>query len=326
MGLLDRIGKLVFGEGGADSAPSSYSPPPSSYSGGGGVQYSLSFPSGSSIVLNLTDANYRLLEGRGRRAFLKRCPKDRLISMIRSSINYRSLEDIAERYYICDTADFADLHLEAIKSTLCSVVEILYEYPLLRSKLCFIGSAQGYRRKLDSLRCGSLVTLKDFGIEYICDASQVRQLGSLMVDLADSYLASRDSYIAFALDAFGLFDALVLDADDYKGHKYRQTVDDLKYSETCGFHPKGCTTPESAVYHEIGHLLDYLCHLNANGMERLYLSYSRRDIEKGLSEYGATNAYELFAEAFAEARCNPSPRPIARRAMDLFHSAYARIK
>lgn len=325
MGLLDRIGKIVFGEGGA-SAPSSpsYSAPPPSY--GGGVQYSLSFPSGSTIVLSLTESGYRQLEARGKRSFLKRCPKDKLVSMIDTAINYKSLEEIAERYSICDSADFSDLHLDAIKTALRSTVDVLYDYPRLRSKTCYIGSAQGYRRKLESLRCGSVATLKDLGIEYICSPSQVKQLGALMVELADSYLVDNSSFIALAIDAFGLFDALVLDADDYKGYKYRQTLDGLKYGESSGFHPKGCDSPESAVYHELGHLLDYLCHLNSSGMERLYCSYTRRDIERELSQYGATSAYEFFAEAFAEARCNPYPRDIANRAMLLLKDGYARVR
>ena len=323
MGLLDRIGKIVFGDGGASSAPSpsrapSYSAPPSYDS----VDYTLTFSDGSTIVLNMSARNYNLLEARGNRLFLKRCPKERLLEMVRCATSYNTLEDIAEKYYICDTADFSDLHLDAVKSALYASIDTLYEYPRLRSKMCYIGSAHGYRRKMESLKNGSIETLKDFGIEYICSPSQVRLLGTNMTRLADSYIADKDTYIALAIDAFGLFDALVLDADDYKGYKYRQTIDGLKYSEQCGLHPKGCSTPESAVYHELGHLLDYLCQLQANGMSRLYSSYSRRDIETGLSDYGATNSYEFFAEAFAEAKCNPRPRPIALRAMELFRRVY----
>lgn len=320
MGLLDRIGKIVFGGGGAPAAPS-YSPSPS-YSD---VNYTLTFSDGSSLVLYMSAKNYDLLIQRSKRFFIKRCPKDKLLSMINASRTFTELEDIAERYYICDTSDFSDLNLNAVKNTLCAAVDVLYEYPLLRSKLCYIGSAHGYRKKMESLKNGSLETLKDFGIEYICSPRQAVALGENMMRLADSYIADMDSYIALAIDAFGLFDALVLDADDYKGMKYHSTVSGLKWSEECGFHPKGCDSPESAVYHELGHLLDYLCRLYSNGMDRLFASYTASQINRELSQYASTNVYEFFAEAFAEAKCNPYPRPICRAAMDIFHKIYRRL-
>lgn len=94
------------------------------------------------------------------------------------------------------------------------------------------------------------------------------------------------------------------------------------------WHPAG-TNAESVIIHELGHAIDgYLSrkgvlgggfydgryhttsqNLKRNIMRKLKMKNS--DLKWELSEYGATNPREFFAEAFAEYMDNPNPRPIA---------------
>ena len=79
-----------------------------------------------------------------------------------------------------------------------------------------------------------------------------------------------------------------------------------------GFHPKGCTGPESIIYHEVGHLMDYFCKVSSSDAFPLYFGhFSEQDIRSELSEYATKNPAEMIAEGFAEYMCSPSPRPLA---------------
>lgn len=290
------------------------------------VSYTLTMTTGDSVVLDMPKKSYDQLTYRSKRSFLVRYPKEHLFSWISSATTYKQLEDIAERCSLCDTSDFSDLNLEATKTVLKTLVNALYMYPRLRSMTCYIGSEKGFKRKFEALARGNLDTLRDFGIQYICSQTQAMTLGRAMVRLADSYIRDKDSFIALAIDAFGLFDAIVLDSQDYEGYKYKATLDNMKYSEKSGFSPKGCSGPDATVYHEIGHLLDYLTGLHDTPeFQRYFSSLSAYAIKSGLSEYASTSSREVIAEAFAEFMCTRFPRRIASDIARMLNNAYKRI-
>lgn len=93
------------------------------------------------------------------------------------------------------------------------------------------------------------------------------------------------------------------------------------------FHPEGTEAPISVLIHEFGHSIDYF--LKDVGLREKYitpitkdvLKMSRREIREQLSEYAGTNDMEVIAEAFAEYRLNPNPRPIAKRVGEAFEAA-----
>ena len=132
--------------------------------------------------------------------------------------------------------------------------------------------------------------------------------------------------IFLAIFAFGMFDAVLLDENDYDGYSYIALISSLRRDAASGFHPKGCATPESVVYHELGHLIDYLCNLSEKFSLRDFVSrLSIYDVQLGLSQYATTSTQELIAEAFAECMCNESPRPIAAQIGRIIDFEYLKL-
>lgn len=133
-------------------------------------------------------------------------------------------------------------------------------------------------------------------------------------------------YVATALYAFGLLDAVLLDRHDYNSNAYLDLLVDVQYAEKVGFHPKKCNTPESLIFHELGHLLDNMCGLSENSeFKAYYRTLTNSAIKDGLSEYALTSMDEVIAEAFAEYMCNPTPRPIALKIGQMLDRLYKKI-
>ncbi len=86
-----------------------------------------------------------------------------------------------------------------------------------------------------------------------------------------------------------------------------------------GFKAQGCEKPFATVYHELGHIIDYQLGLNEHGLGSygspvngvVSKLWRDGDIAAQLSKYGAKNSKEMVAEAWAEYKMNPNPRPVA---------------
>lgn len=294
--------------------------------GGEGLNLTL-IGGGDKVVLKLNKEQRALLESRFARAFYVRCKKEKLLCEIDNAGTYTELEKIAEKYYLCDTCSFGDINLYGVKRILKVVVEILYKYPKLRSKLCFIGTHHGMEKLLARLEEGDKDVLDSFNLQYICTVENAKNLGGFIHKMLAGIISGHDGYIATAMSAYGLFDAILLDRNDYDGYAYLQFISGLRRNEAEGFHPKGCHTPESVVYHELGHLLDDMCALSENSdFKDYYGSLDRDGIKSGLSEYALESPSEFIAEAFAEFMCNPSPRPIAAKVGELLDGVYKTIR
>lgn len=279
---------------------------------------------GNKVTLELNEKQYTLIESRITRSFYVRCAKDKILSEIDNAGNYAILENIAKKYYLCDASSFDGINLYGVKRLLKVIVEVLYKYPKLRSKLCFIGTHHAMERLLVKMEQGDKEILNDFNLQYICSVENAEKLGGIVHSILTRLIDEHEGYVATAMCAFGLLDAVLLDKNDYEGYAYLEFVSGLRRNEAMGFHPKGCHTPESVVYHELGHLLDDMCGLSESpDFKAYYDTLTTGDIKYGLSEYANESPKEFIAEAFAEYMCNPKIRPIARRVGELLNKAYA---
>ncbi len=275
------------------------------------------------VTLELNENQIRLVESRLNRSFYIRCKKEKILREIEDAGNGETLEDIANNYYLCDACSFEGINLYGIKRILKVVVESLYKYPKLRSKLCYIGTHHELEKLLVKMEQGDKEVLNAFNLQYICTEENAKKLGSLIHGILTQLINNHECYVATAMCAFGLFDAILLDKNDFDGYAYLEFIKQLRANESEGFHPKGCHTSESVVYHELGHLLDDMCGLSESAeFKTYYESLTAGDIKYGLSEYASTSPKEFIAEAFAECMCNPKPRPIARKVGELLNKAY----
>lgn len=278
---------------------------------------------GDKATLILNEKQCALIESRRKRSFYIRCKKEKILQEIDNAGSGQGLEAIAKEYYLCDACSFEGINLYGVKRILKVVVEALYMYPKLRSKLCFIGTHHELEKLLVKMEQGDKEVLNAFNLQYICTEENAKNLGSVIHGILTHLIKNHDEYIATAMCAFGLFDAILLDKNDYEGYAYLEFIKQLRLNEAEGFHPKGCYTPESVVYHEIGHLLDDMCGFSDDAeFKAYYKSLTAGDIKYGLSEYACSSPKELIAEAFAECMCNPKPRPIAAKVRELLDRAY----
>ena len=275
------------------------------------------------IVLNLTEKQYKLIQFRGTRSFFIRCKKERVLQEIAAAKNIAELEGIAKKYDFCDVCGFAGINFVGLKRIMGVITEVLYKYPRLRSKMCFIGTHIEFKKLLSKLEQGDNEVLKKFNLQYICNDENIKKLSGMLRGNMERLLENNEAYLAMAMYAYGLFDAMLFDHNDYDGYAYLNFIKNLRFGASTGFYPQGCHIPESVAYHELGHLLDKLCNLNKNAAFNAYYSgLTKKDIRSGLSEYALTSPLEFIAEAFAEFMCNPDPRPISRKVVELLDQAY----
>lgn len=281
---------------------------------------------GSKLMLDLTSRQKQLIDARFSRQFYKRCKEERVLSLIDHATNYQALEEIAVKYDFADVCDFSDLNHCAIKATLKAIVKILYRYPKLRSQFGFLGSCRSYKRAFARLANGDRTILKDFSLEYIFDEVTAPKVGKFMYEIACAIQPRKSEVLALAVRAYGVFNAVLLDEEDYEGYRYISLLSEIRRSSINGFHPEACTGPESIIYHEAGHMLDYLCGVStADDFSYYFGCFSKQDIGYALSEYATKSPAEMVAEGFAEYMCNPMPRPLSALIGRIINDKYARL-
>ena len=117
-------------------------------------EYTLCSDGTEPVTLLLDRQQYSMLNSRCSRQYLALCKEDRMYEQIDAAANCQQLENLVRRYSICDVCDFSDINLYGVKRALKVLVRVLYRYPKLRSKLCYIGSPNKYLSKMDNLARG----------------------------------------------------------------------------------------------------------------------------------------------------------------------------
>lgn len=242
---------------------------------------------------------------------------------IASACSLDELVDFSLDNGLCDYCDFSGLNLECARALVSAVTESCFRYPLLRANTCFIGSTAALNERMRSAASGSEEIIVQFELEGIIDGVEsVKKLGEEALKVLNAANKRRDDFLAFAFSFCGLFDAIVLDTQDFGGIGYKTLKQTLEYNVSIGYHPLGCDDTDSIVYHEIGHLLDRTLNVSDSAeFAALKKEYAPAKIAEGLSRYAAYNAQEMLAEGFAEYRCNKNPRPLARKIGELIDAA-----
>ena len=278
------------------------------------------------MELRLNGEQRKLLSARLERSFFIRCGKQSLLIKIYAAEDCRTLEEIAIKYYFCDVCDLTEVNLLAAKRALAVIADVMYRYPKLRSRVCFVGAHIGFGRTLKKLEYGEADIIKRYGLQYIIPESQISELGGFVYRKFMEVTNDHSKYVASTMAAFGLLDAVLLDQNDYGTAEYLKYIVSMGECEKSGYHPKGCANPEYVMYHELGHALDNLCGLSRScEFNAYYATLNADDIKNGLSVYAATSPREFVAEAFAEAMCNDVPRSIAAKVCELLNYSYAKV-
>ena len=281
-------------------------------------------PHGEEVSVSFDERQVAHYEERAARAFIPRHSSEEIESRLEEAGNIPVLERFAIEENLCDVCSLSGINLYGAKRTLGVVVKVLGRFPGVRRYLSYIGTHQGLEDLLSRLQKGDQEVARRFKLRDILSTEDAVKVASVLRAYLSDLALSREKYTATAMAAYGLFDALLLDAEDYDGYRYLTLNTELRRSAASGFHPQGCYSVESVVYHEFGHFLDDLCKMKS---QPAFLSYRRsltdEEVARGLSKYAMTSAAEFIAEAFAEYMCSPLPRPIAAKVGEMLVERYA---
>lgn len=270
------------------------------------------------IQLELLDP--QKLAQRKSRAYIKRCSEDALINEVRNIQDVTKIEQVAIKYDLCDHCDFRGLNSETAFLLIKCVVNVMYKFPKLRSRVCFLGSKAGYINSLQELCKLNKGMINKFQINGICTESSIIHLASQGLNCLDSveYNDKESNILAQAMNMVGLLDSIILDESDFSGFRYVRLCSRLKIHEARGCVPKNCGSPEYVIYHEIGHMLDYVYMINdSKTFLKYYSGLSNEQISSKVSTYATTSSREFIAECFSEYACSDEPREIARYLVNL---------
>lgn len=237
----------------------------------------------------------------------------------------REATERAVREGWADAADFGRMSPEAANEYMSSVADHFTEFPMLRQQgKFFVGTNAGWKKHYVAERA-----------KLVTQALLAKNPQATPDDIARHIrwhaTPPRVSSKAWALAwQGGLVNTRAVSVNEKYSTDIEQARKDMQRSVDSGFHAPGCNTHKSTMDHEMGHQLDYLLGLRKHPeIARMYSEAMRAGVhreiplEHQVSKYGRTNPAEFIAEAWAEAKNNPAPRPIARRVAEIIRSEYA---
>lgn len=275
----------------------------------------------------ITEKQKRLLNDRAKRVMLMRCSEFVLQDRVASVICESQLRELIKKYDLCDVSDFSGLHISVAKMLTKCAISATYKYPRLRAKMNFIGSRQGYMDLLDKLSINDEETVRALGIQYIMDSDTVKSIGSVAKQLLADSMGSDGNTLAQAVSFIGIIDGILVDEADFNNKEFRQIKIELERAVATKQFPQGCSSVEAVIYHEIGHVLDFLCGISkSTAVVNEFNSYTQKQLKDDLSAYAATSVMEYVAEGFAESMSNPLPRAIASNILKHINDFYNSLK
>ncbi len=265
------------------------------------------------------------MDTRTKRRFVALGPEESLLNRIDKTTTPQEVSQLLVKVGICDCCNFLGANFKTSVMLAKVVVKISCRFPRIRSRFCFVGTKAGYILAMQDICNLNRAVIRQFKVDGICPDKQLISIAGDTLIMIDNtkYNGLTSNVLAQAFSIYGLFDALIIDESDFNGLGYMQLCTNLFQNELTRHTPKGCGNPEAVIYHECGHLLDFLCRASDDPWLTTYFtSFTPEQLARELSSYAATDVEEFLAEGFAEYMCNPSPRPVARELYDFLTKKY----
>ncbi len=264
------------------------------------------------LEIELSDSQNSMLTARLNREFYKRCSSEIIYHKIDEATTVQELEVIAEQYGFCDIIDLSAFSPYSARKIMRILTRAIYQFPKIVGRVNYVGSYKGYEELLRKMGEGDQECVRSLGLQHILGAENAKALGEFGFELCKELWKDANISLAAFAHLGGCCNGFLFDSTDYQDYAYLDTIAILRKNEQNGFHPKGCNTFESVAYHEIGHILDAICHFTTSEAGKKFLErYSSEEIGSGLSRYALTSPQELVAEAVSEVFSSSAPRKVA---------------
>lgn len=265
------------------------------------------------------------LDVRKRRTFFPLITENNLVGKLNAASSLSEIGRIAKERNLCDVCDMSGLDIAAAKVIVKCVAHMMYCYPKLRGRFCYVGSYSRYVERLRRLAESDEEVIREFGLQYVWQSEGAGFLGMIARDIGKS--TGKGGTLASAIYTAGFADALIFDESDYGPAGYHDACKNWEYNLKTGYHPRNCGHATGVVYHEIGHMIDTICSLSANpAILALWRGRGEDRIAAELSRYATVSVSEFIAEAFSEYMSAPYPRLLAHEVAKIIKEAYSKIK
>lgn len=216
-------------------------------------------------------------------------------------MRFDSITDIED--YVRDIIGIPYVNFDGMDIKVCSELvntleEAFFLYPLLGKAICAIGHSQYIEEQIN------------------------------LIDNMDTFIGYCEDY-SKDFDANNTWMTTVLIDEDSKDNIYiginisklisHHNLDELnliaKENAIFAYHPTHCVSFKSIIYHEIGHIFDFLLKITENHEFLKLLETINLELE--VSRYAMLNQREAFAEAFAEYHMADQPNEAVRKIVEI---------
>ncbi len=195
---------------------------------------------------------------------------------------HKHYEDYAKKYLNIPNVNFEGLDPLVINEMLEALIYAYKKYPELRNVFCSIGNFEDLKAHFS--------LAENYYEEMVTESeSDMFIIWSLL------NRKTHNNFIGLSYSK-NLVGKTLKEVDEV-------TCNDAKR----GLHPQSCTTFKSSVYHEIGHIFDFILRLrkDPNFLKIIHEKYPYESMYTEFSRYSIT-LEEFIAEVFAEYMMNPN--------------------
>lgn len=234
-------------------------------------------------------------------------------------MNIQDYEQFVRENLNIPNVSFAGLDISTIKDIVEALTIVIERYPALRNSICAIGSNEDINNQFNLIENSNKrkeIKWEDFSVEDGSPMSSV-SIGTHIPIIRSGNIFTLQDYIALAYGKKTM----------YKG------IDELnsssEYNAQFGYHPKHCTTFKGYIFHEIGHILDFI--LDFYHDKKLFELIEQKSnnftsIGEKISEYATFGYREIIAEAFAEYMICPDSNELVHSIGEYIDKKYKKFE
>ena len=209
-------------------------------------------------------------------------------------MSIEDLEQFTKETINIPNVNFSGLEVPVVEDILEALTTIMQKYPALKNTICSFGPNEDINNQYNLIANSNKkreVKWQDFVVNHGETLTSVC-IGKRIPIIKKGYAVRLQSFIAIAYN------------DILMGKDIAELNLKAKVNADFGFHPKHCTKFQCNIYHEVGHILDFI--LNLKHDEKLFRIIEEHgsdyfNIVKNISEYAVEGGIgDIIAEAFAE--------------------------
>lgn len=187
--------------------------------------------------------------------------------------------------------NFDGLDSFMVRDILTTIKKAYERYPLLKNSIAFIYQSDDFNNYENLIRCSN----KEYWTKWQEFTKNSNNIISYYQEMNDKKLSTFVTVNHFNKQIENM--GLVI-GSGFKNISYTKLQCMCIEDSVSGFKARHCRYFDSVVWHEIGHMLDYILHISKK--EEFQKMLINVNIKEEISKYACISIYEVLAEAFAE--------------------------